>query len=97
MTNPQILIFEDCRMDKIIPIISWRATNIFRAFTLNSFATASIVVVAMIIQQKLNKLTRDEPIEWRSIFITFLGTWLSAWIVFVCLHILFGYGGGMLS
>ena len=75
-------------------IKGFKATNIFHAFILNSIAVALATVIG--IETKKNTEQNHQDYEWERVLITFIVTFGSCILTYTMLHIIFGYGGGML-
>ena len=77
-------------------IKGFKATTLTNAFILNALASALIAVTAVEMREYLNtnKVYVTETQKARQVFII---TFLVAILVFYLLHIIFGFGGGMLS
>lgn len=85
-----------------MPLIShFKATTVWKAFTLNALASAFIVLIGVTAKDKLDRyfLTDGGPVDRhtsiRSIIYTFILTFAAAFLSFTILHFLTGYGGGM--
>ena len=80
-----------------MPLIKgFKSTTLINAFVLNALASALIAVTAVEMRQSLdqNKFYTTERQKAQQVFVT---TFALAIIVFVVLHLVFGFGGGMLS
>ena len=77
-------------------IKGFKSTTLVNAFILNALASALIAVTAVEMRQSLNenKLYVTEAQKARQVFIT---TFAVAIGVFIALHLVFGFGGGMLT
>ena len=92
-----------------MPIVkNFKSTQQWKAFTLNSIASALVVVIAITTKQYLDRLdfydkTSDKNkklnigYEIASITITLLVTFSTSMIVFLIMFLLFGFGGGMIT
>ena len=89
---------------KHLPLITtFRATDFLKAFILNALVAA--VIAGLTIEARLQLNT--EGILWASskeslpeltkLAITLLTSFLVAFFVYYTMHIIFGYGGGMLT
>jgi hypothetical protein len=91
------------------PLIkTFKATRIRNAFILNAMVAAFTAVLAIGITKQLdqnksdiyifmNKLTPGKGIgEYTKILITFTTTFISSFIVYNLLHLLFGFGAAMI-
>lgn len=78
------------------PLIpGFRATTYFKAFILNSIATALIAIVAVEAKVLLDRHTEiNEPSK---VAIAFIAAFIAAFITYCCLYCLFHFGGGMLA
>ena len=77
-------------------IKGFKATNIFHAFILNSIAVALATVIG-IETKKYTERKNFIAHEWERVLITFIATFGSCILTYTLLHIIFGYGGGMLT
>ena len=77
-------------------IKGFKSTTLVNAFVLNALASALIAVTAVEMRQSLdkNKLYVTEKQKAQQVFLT---TFAVAIGVFSALHIVFGFGGGMIS
>ena len=77
-------------------IKGFKSTTLVNAFILNALASALIAVTAVEMRQSLNenKIYVTERQKAQQVFIT---TFAVAIGVFVILHVVFGFGGGMIS
>ena len=74
----------------------------WKAFALNSLASALVIVVSLVTKDALDKtiasdgteITRQQP--WYSIVIPAIVAFVASYAAFTALHFLTGYGGGML-
>lgn len=86
-----------------LPLIkNFQSTTVWKAFALNSFASALVIIVALVTKDALDKtiapdgtvITRQQP--WYSIVVTAIVAFVAAYAAFTILHFLTGFGGGML-
>jgi len=77
-------------------IKGFKSTTLVNAFILNALASALIAVTAVEMRQSLNenKLYVTERQKAQQVFLT---TFSVAIGVFIILHVVVGFGGGMLS
>jgi len=77
-------------------IKGFKSTTLLNAFILNALASALIAVTAVEMRQSLNanKVYVTEKQKARQVFIT---TFAVAIGIFGILHIVFGFGGGMMT
>jgi hypothetical protein len=93
----------------IIPFISnFKSTTIPKAFILNGFVTAAITLFAVEMRQLFNDEKGKLYLFFNGFFegsaltetqiasIVFLATLLSAYIVYIIMYVIVGFGGGML-
>lgn len=93
----------------MIPVIkNFRATNLAKAFLLNAFVSACVVILAIEIRHifedednavygYFNKLYGTKQMsEIQILTIVFPATLISALLVYIVMYILFGYGGNFL-
>ena len=73
----------------------FKATTIHKAFCLNALASALVATVAVIVKDRLDHLSKLETRD--KFIIVFLVTFVASLIVYYCLSVLFGFGGGMLA
>ena len=85
------------------PLIkNFKSTTVWKAFALNSFASALVIIVSLVTKDALDKttapdgteITREQP--WYSIVVTACVAFVASYTAFTALHFLTGYGGGML-
>ena len=95
MASP-LQIKKHCIITIMTLIKGFKATTLTNAFILNALASALIAVTAVEMREYLNtnKVYVTETQKARQVFII---TFLVAILVFYLLHIIFGFGGGMLS
>ena len=73
-----------------------RATSYAKAFFLNGLATALIALVAIEVNNYLNKYKDGMDPFYRGC-ITFISAFTIAVIIYSILYLVFGFGGGMLA
>ena len=80
-----------------MPIIqNFRANTITKAFILNALAIAITAALSIELRRILNrKLTNTNDVT--KTFIVFVFAFVIAIFTYTLLHVIFGYGGGMLS
>ncbi len=71
------------------PMFSFRATTIWHAFLLNSFAQSLVIVVAMFTRRIYDQKSNGEVITALTTFVTCL-------MAYCIMYTLVGFGGGML-
>jgi hypothetical protein len=93
---------------KMVPLINFKSTTLFRAFLLNSLAIAISAAVAIEIRELLNDKTSyiynfvNGLIPGKTlnrttiILVTFVAAFTSSCVTLLLLHILFGYGAAMI-
>lgn len=80
---------------------NFRATNVWKAFTLNSMVSALVILIAITTKDKLdNYVDKNNKQIYRyttvsSIFFTLLFTFMASYIAYTIMHFVFGYGSGM--
>lgn len=82
-----------------MPVVkNFRATTIWRAFILNSFAVGVAVVVAIFLKDIWDKENNSKHvrISTKQMLITFASTMLALFLAYSALHFFLGFGGGML-
>lgn len=83
-------------------IKQFKATNVWKAFTLNSIVAALVIFIAMWVKGKLDKYTDkkgdniDRTTTWQSIVVTLISTFAASFLAFTLMYFIFGYGGGQL-
>ena len=89
-------------------IKGFKATRLRNAFILNAMVAAFTAVLAIEITQRLDKKKSDISIlmnkiipgkelgEYTKMLLVFITTLISSFIVYNLLHLLFGYGAGMI-
>ncbi len=75
-------------------ISGFRATNLPKAFALNSISSSIAVIVALVMRDSLDK-TKKNKINAVDITLTFIVTFMSAMLAHLLMYILFGFGDGM--
>lgn len=81
----------------------FQATNVWKAFTLNSLAASLVILIAMLINNHTdmykNKKGGDvsRTTSFKSVSLTLIGTFAASFLAFTTLHFVFGYGGGQLA
>lgn len=89
-----------------MPIFSnFRATNVWKAFILNSILTSIVILVSITSKQYLdnyididgdkNKIVHKT--NFKSLIITLLVTFVISMISYTIMYFTFGYGSGMLA
>lgn len=85
-----------------MPIVNFKSTTVWKAFTLNALASSIIIVLAIVIKSKLdkytiekNKITRESTLA--SVSYTFLFTFISTFLAYALMFFIFGFGSGMLA
>ena len=87
-----------------MPLIKgFQATNVWKAFTLNSIVASFVVIIALVtkdsfdtyVTEKGEKVTRHT--SWWSILLTFVIAFTTSMVVYTTMHFTFGYGGGLLT
>jgi len=79
-----------------------RATSFFKAFLLNSFAAALIILIALLIKGRFDTYTDEKgqkithSTNFLSVFLTFTITFIASFGAYWFLYFVFGYGGGLL-
>ena len=85
-----------------MPLIhNFMATNVWKAFALNSMVSALVIFFAITIKGKLdtyvdknnNQVQRYTTIN--SVIFTLIFTFLASYLAYTFMHFIFGYGGGM--
>ena len=77
-------------------IKGFKATTLVNAFILNALASALIAVTAVEMRESLNT-NKIYVTETQKAIRVFVMTFILAIAVFTLLHVLVGFGGGMLS
>ena len=80
----------------------FRATDVWKAFALNSIVAALVILIAMLIKDHLdvykdkrgNKI--DRITSFKSISLTLAGTFAASFLAFTVMHFTFDYGRGQL-
>jgi hypothetical protein len=82
-----------------MPLIEFRATNIFNAFVLNSMVSALVIIIAMTIHRYMDPNTSIETntTEWKGVVVTLIFTFISSLAAYSLMYFLFGFGHGMLA
>ncbi len=89
-----------------MPIIkNFRATNVWKAFILNSMLTSIVILVSITSKQYLdNYIDLDDDdnkvihkTSFKSLIITLILTFIVSMISYIIMYFTFGFGGGMLA
>ena len=90
-----------------MPLIqNFRSTNIWNAFILNSIAAALVIVISITIKDHFDTYTINKNLEknsiqrstnFTSISLTILFTFLTSFLAYTIMYLVFGFGGGMLE
>ncbi len=86
----------------MVIIKDFKSTNIWNAFILNALAVTVTIMVALLIKMRYDKFTDihgnvvTHTSSTRSIVTTLVVTFFAAFGAYAMLHVIFGYGGGML-
>ena len=80
------------------PLLKFHSTTIMRAFILNSLVLAIITVISIEFRSKLDDFSRTKNLtEFQKVTINFIGTFLTAFLAFLSLRLLLGFGDGYLA
>jgi len=79
-------------------IKGFKSTDVWHAFILNSFATAMAVIAALFFKDFWDQKDQKDraPINKRRVIVVFITTFVAAFLAYTALHVVFGFGGGML-
>jgi len=79
-------------------IKGFRSTDVWNAFVLNGIATSIAVIVAIFLKDFWDKQNNSSHVRItkRQIIITFISTFAAVFLAYTALHLIFGFGGGML-
>ena len=89
-----------------MPIIkNFRATNVWKAFILNSMLTSIVILVSITSKQYLDNYTDVDDDDnkvihktnFQSLIITLILTFIVSMISYIIMYFTFGFGGGMLA
>lgn len=90
-----------------MPIIkNFRATNVWKAFILNSMLTSIVILVSITSKQYLdNYIDVDDDdnnkvihkTSFKSLIITLILTFIVSMVSYIIMYFTFGFGGGMLA
>lgn len=88
-----------------MPLIkNFRSTNIWKAFILNSIAAAIVIVIGITVKNHFDTYTTDDDkgkitreTNFTSISLTVLFTFLTSFLAYTIMYLVFGFGGGMLE
>jgi len=81
----------------------FRATNVWKAFTLNSIVAALVIFIAMYVKGKLDTYTDKKGhtvtrnTNATSIIVTLVSTFAASFLAFTFMHFIFDYGSGQLA
>ena len=84
---------------------NFRATNVWKAFILNSILTSMVILVSITSKQYLdnyididgNKNKIVHKTNFKSLIITLLVTFVISMLSYTIMYFTFGYGSGMLA
>ena len=87
------------RKDKKPIIQDFRASNIWKAFVLNSIAASLVIFIAIATKKEFdtNFSANKDGIDYLSVFFTLASTFVTSMVSFTLLYTLFGFGGGMIA
>ena len=88
------------RKDKKPIIHNFTASNIWKAFILNSIAAALVILVAIVTKNEFdtNFITGDNTgLNYIGTFFTLVSTFVTSMVAFTLLYVVFGFGGGMIA
>lgn len=80
---------------------NFRATNVWKAFTLNSIVSALVILIAITIKGKLDTyVDKDNKQVQRyttvsSVFFTLLFTFMASYTAYTIMYFTFGFGAAM--
>lgn len=84
-------------------VTRFRATGVWRAFTLNSIVSAIVIVMGVVFKEIFDmlRLPKDErsshpKTHWGSVFISMFLTFVTSLVVYSLMYSIFDFGGGML-
>ena len=79
----------------------FRATNVWKAFTLNSIVAALVIMIAMLMKQWLDTYQDEKGrsvtrvTSFKSVSLTLIATFLASFGAYTIMHFVFDFGGGM--
>ena len=88
------------RKDKKPIINNFTASNIWKAFVLNSIAAALVILVAIVTKKEFDTsfITGDKTgVNYIGTFFTLISTFVTSMVAFTLLYVVFGFGGGMIA
>lgn len=91
-----------------MPLIrNFRATDVWKAFILNSLLTSVIILVSITSKQYLDNFIEDDytnetgknirKTSLQNILISFLLTFIICMLSYTIMYYIFGFGGGMIT
>jgi len=80
-----------------MPIYAYKSTNILHAFILNSVATTFIVTLSLLAKDYIEHRRTSLKLKTSTYLILALITFVASMVSFYTLHVLFGFGGGMMT
>jgi uncharacterized membrane protein len=91
-----------------MPLIrNFRATDVWKAFILNSLLTSVIILVSITSKQYLDNFIEDDDTNetgknirktsLQNILISFLLTFIICMLSYTIMYYIFGFGGGMIT
>jgi hypothetical protein len=81
----------------------FRATNIWKAFTLNSIVAALVIFIALFVKGQFDTYkdekghTITHTTNFKSVSLTLIITFGASFLAFTVMHFLFDYGAGQLA
>jgi len=89
-----------------MPLINnFRSTSIWKAFILNSLVASIVIVIGITVKDHFDTYTTDDDSKGKitrktnftSISLTVLFTFLTSFLAYTIMYLVFGFGGGMLE
>lgn len=77
-----------------MPLVeNFRATTVWKAFVLNSIASALTIVMAMVVHDKLDGSYKK--LETKTLVVTWFVAFTTSFLAFGIMHFITGFGAGM--
>ena len=80
------------------PLIDLRATTIKRAFFLNALLLAIIAATSIELRKLIEERVETKDLSrTRKVILTIIGSFLMAFITYILIRLIFGYGEGLIG
>jgi hypothetical protein len=79
----------------MVLVKNFRATTVHKAFALNAVATTFIVIISFLAKDLMDRNYKE--ISFKNYSVIIISTFVACLSSFYFMHLVFGYGGGMLE